>query len=178
MCMRLYDLISFSFLSSFLSSFSFYFHFYFIFIFSSILFPFLFLFLFSFSFLFSYNLLLSLTLLFPHNVGQKDVEVRIMADAFTNYFRHLLRRNLSELITKTTAIAQRGNMTATQIQVRTVLTVQYSTLYCLSFTFFPGLSVFALISLKNSNLLMMLNCQRDIQNSQEVPINLAMKNNI
>ena len=51
------------------------------------------------------------------SIAEKGLEVRIMVDALTNYFKYLLRRNLSELMTKTAAIASKGNLTATQIQV-------------------------------------------------------------
>ena len=65
----------------------------------------------------SQSLPLSLTFYSLFSLAEKGLEVRIMADALTNYFKYLLRRNLSELNTKTAAIAQKGNLTATQIQV-------------------------------------------------------------
>ena len=65
----------------------------------------------------SQSLPLSLPFYSLFSLAEKGLEVRIMADALTNYFKYLLRRNLSELNTKTAAIAQKGNLTATQIQV-------------------------------------------------------------
>ena len=61
-----------------------------------------------------------------------------MADALCNYFKHLLRKNLTEIIAKTHAIALKGNMGSSQIQVRTKM-VFSCTFICLchSFSHFP-----------------------------------------
>ena len=63
-----------------------------------------------------------LTLSHTLTSGADGVEVRIMADALCNYFKHLLRKNLTEIIAKTHAIALKGNMGSSQIQVRKGLT--------------------------------------------------------
>ena len=66
----------------------------------------IFFFLFSFSFF---------SLFFI--VGVNGLEVRIMADALVNYFRHLLRRALTDLLSKTNSV--KGAMNQNQSQVRT-----------------------------------------------------------
>jgi hypothetical protein len=43
-----------------------------------------------------------------------------MADALVNYFHHLLRRSLSDLVTRTNSV--KGTMNQTQIQARTART--------------------------------------------------------
>jgi Bromodomain len=57
------------------------------------------------------------SLYFYLHLGVNGLEVRIMADALVNYFRHLLRRSLSDLLTKTNSV--KGTMNQTQIQART-----------------------------------------------------------
>ena len=42
-----------------------------------------------------------------------------MADALVNYFRHLLRRALTDLVTRTNSV--KGAMNQTQMQARTAL---------------------------------------------------------
>jgi hypothetical protein len=65
----------------------------------------------------SLSLSLSPSLYFYVHLGVNGLEVRIMADALVNYFRHLLRRSLSDLLTKTNSV--KGTMNQTQIQART-----------------------------------------------------------
>ena len=56
----------------------------------------------------------------PLYLGVNGLEVRIMADALVNYFHHLLRRSLSDLVTRTNSV--KGTMNQTQIQARTART--------------------------------------------------------
>ena len=49
------------------------------------------------------------------SLGVNGLEVRIMADALVNYFRHLLRKALTELMVKTNSV--KGSMNQNQQQV-------------------------------------------------------------
>ena len=48
--------------------------------------------------------------------GVNGLEVRVLADALVNYFRHLLRRALTDLTIKTNSV--KGSMNQNQQQVK------------------------------------------------------------